>query len=211
MAWARIQTHARRAHRAPASVLSAVPSLIITGDDFGLAEPVNEAIEIAHREGILTSTSLLVSGPAVEDTRGRSRRLPQPRVGLHLALVEEHPVLGADAIPLLVGPDGRLPHDLVTAGFRFFFKPGIRRQLEAETRAQFAAFARTGLVLDHVNAHNHMHLHPTILGILLRVGREYGLRAVRVPYEPPLRSWRAARRRLGRRFLALLRPFPSHP
>ena len=74
--------------------------------------------------------------------------------------------------------------------------------------AALAAFARTGLVLDHVNAHNHMHLHPTILGILLRVGREYGLRAVRVPYEPPLRSWRAARRGLGGRLLASVGLFP---
>jgi hopanoid biosynthesis associated protein HpnK len=185
-----------------------VPSLIITGDDFGLAEPVNEAIEIAHREGILTAASLLVSGEAVEDAVQRARRLPRLRVGLHLALVEEHPLLEANTIPLLVGPDGRLPDRLVAAGFRFFFRPGIRQQLEAEMRAQFAAFARTGLVLDHVDAHNHMHLHPTILRMLLRVGGDYGLRAVRLPYEPPVRSWRAARRGLGARLLAAAGLFP---
>jgi hopanoid biosynthesis associated protein HpnK len=87
---------------------------------------------------------------------------------------------------------------LARAGFRFFFLPRVRRQLETEIRAQFDAFAGTGLSLDHADAHNHMHLHPTVLGFMLKIGKEYGLRAVRLPKEPPLRSWRAA----GRRALA---------
>jgi hopanoid biosynthesis associated protein HpnK len=62
--------------------------------------------------------------------------------------------------------------------------------LEAEIRAQFAAFARTGLVLDHVNAHKHFHLHPTLLRMIVRVGREFGMGAVRVPNEP---MWYARR------------------
>jgi chitin disaccharide deacetylase len=69
-------------------------------------------------------------------------------------------------------------------GVRYFALPVLRRQLEAEIRAQFAAFARTGLVLDHVNAHKHFHLHPTLLRMILRVGREFGMSAVRVPREP---------------------------
>ena len=48
----------------------------------------------------------------------------------------------------------------------------------------FEAFAATGLTLDHVNAHKHFHLHPTLLTLLLRVGREYGIKAVRYPHEP---------------------------
>jgi hopanoid biosynthesis associated protein HpnK len=75
-------------------------------------------------------------------------------------------------------------------GVRFFALPGVRRQLEAEIRAQFAAFARTGLALDHVNVHKHFHLHPTLLEMLLRIGRDYGVSAVRVPDEP---LWFAAR------------------
>ncbi len=102
-------------------------------------------------------------------------------------------MLPPEAVPDLVNARGDFSKNLLWAGINFFFRPGIRRQIEAEMRAQFEAFRRTGLPLDHMNAHNHMHLHPTILGATLRVGREYGLRAVRVPYEPPLRSWRASR------------------
>jgi hopanoid biosynthesis associated protein HpnK len=173
--------------------------LIVTGDDFGLALPVNEAIETAHRSGILSAASLMVGAPAAADAVERARRLPTLRVGLHLVLVQGRAVLPPTTIPHLVSERGEFSQNLVTAGFRFFFSPAVRRQLEAEIHAQFAAFQETGLPLDHVNTHNHMHLHPTVLGVILRVGRDFGLRAVRVPYEPPVVSWRAARKGLLRR------------
>jgi hopanoid biosynthesis associated protein HpnK len=179
-----------------------VRRLIVTGDDFGLAVPVNEAIEEAHREGILTAASLMVSGDAAADAVARARRLPSLRVGLHVVLVEGRPILPPTSVPDLVDGRGELRTRLARAGFAFFFRPGVRRQLEAEIRAQFEAFRATGLVLDHVNAHNHMHLHPTVLRLLVAVGREYGMTAVRVPYEPPIASWRAARTAPARRLLA---------
>ncbi|MGI9592638.1 MAG: hopanoid biosynthesis-associated protein HpnK [Myxococcota bacterium] len=166
--------------------------LIVTGDDFGMAIPVNEAVEIAHRDGILQAASLMVGGEAADDAVERAQRLPSLRVGLHVVLVEGRPMLPPEQVPDLVDGNGEFRGQLAASGLRFFFRPGIRRQLEAEIRAQFEAFRKTGLALDHVNAHNHMHLHPTVLSLLLRVGREYGLAAIRVPYEPPQASWRAS-------------------
>jgi hopanoid biosynthesis associated protein HpnK len=166
--------------------------LILTADDFGLAVPVNEAVERAHREGVLSCASLMVGAAAAGDAVERARRLPRLRVGLHLVLVEGHPVLPPERVPDLVGADGEFRTDLLGAGVRFFFRPGVRAQLEAEIRAQFEAFRDTGLRLDHADAHNHLHLHPTVAGLLLRVGREFGLDAVRLPHEPPGASARAA-------------------
>jgi hypothetical protein len=79
---------------------------------------------------------------------------------------------------------------MVRDGMRFFCLPRVRRQLALEVRAQFEAFAASGLPLDHVNAHKHFHLHPTILSLIVRIGREFGLRAVRLPREtgPPARA-----------------------
>jgi hopanoid biosynthesis associated protein HpnK len=178
--------------------------LIVTGDDFGLAQPVNEAIEIAHRDGILSAASLMMGGAATADAVERARSLPRLRVGLHVVLIEGRPVLPPAAVPDLVAAAGEFRNQRVASGFRFFFRPRVRRQIEAEIRAQFEAFRKTGLVLDHANAHNHMHLHPTVLGILLEVGREFGLDAVRVPYEPPRASWRASGRGRLHRFAAAL-------
>jgi hopanoid biosynthesis associated protein HpnK len=158
--------------------------LIVTADDFGLHPAVNEAVEQASQHGILTAASLMVGAPAAADAIRRARTLPRLRVGLHLVLVDGAPLLPASAVPRLVDRSGRFGTRMALDGARYFLSPEARRQLEAEIRAQFRAFAATGLTLDHVNAHRHFHLHPTLLGLMLRVGREFGMRAVRYPYEP---------------------------
>jgi hopanoid biosynthesis associated protein HpnK len=158
--------------------------LIVTADDFGLHEAVNEAVEQASRTGVLTAASLMVAAPAAADAIRRARALPQLRVGLHVVLADGRAMLAPDLIPALADSSGRMNSRMFANGVRFFALPGVRRQLEAEIRAQFSAFARTGLELDHVNVHKHFHLHPTLLDMLLRIGREYGVSAVRVPDEP---------------------------
>jgi hopanoid biosynthesis associated protein HpnK len=165
--------------------------LIVTADDFGLSLAVNEAVEDAHRRGILTAASLMVGAPAFEDAVQRARRLPNLGVGLHLVLLDGRPVLPPDAIPALVDDQGNLPTRPYRTGAAIFLRRSVRRQAEAEMRAQFETFRRTGLALDHVNGHHHYHIHPTLVTLLLALGREYGVRAVRVPYEPLWRSWRA--------------------
>ena len=162
--------------------------LIVTADDFGLHEAVEEAV----RRGVLSAASIMVAAPAADDAIRRARALPQLRVGLHLTLADGAAALPPQAIPDLVDRSGRFGDSMFRDGCRYFALPSVRRQLEAEIRAQFAAFAATGLALDHVNAHKHFHLHPTLLGIVLRVGAEFGLRAVRVPAEPLWFSMRRA-------------------
>ena len=182
--------------------------LIITADDFGLSPAVNEAIEEAHRRGVLSTASLMVGAQATGDAVGRARQLPSLRVGLHVVLVNGSPTLPPWMVPGLLDPRGEFSSRLFRAGVNFFFRPGVRRQLEQEIRAQFQAFQETGLDLDCVNCHNHMHLHPTVGGLILKVGREYGLRAVRFPYEPIVPSWRASRHSLGQKLVSGLFLWP---
>jgi chitin disaccharide deacetylase len=181
-----------------------VKKLILTGDDFGFSLPVNEAIEEAHRSGVLGTASLMVAAKAASDAVNRARRLPSLRVGLHLVLVGGSPVSPPHAVPDLVDSKGQFYTHLFRAGVYFFLRPGVRRQLEEEIRAQFLAFQETGLALDHVNCHNHMHLHPTIGKLILKVGRQFGLKAMRYPYEPVLSSWRASRKALPQKLLSYL-------
>jgi hopanoid biosynthesis associated protein HpnK len=166
--------------------------LIVTADDFGLHEAVNQAVSEAHTTGILTAASLMVGAPAAEDAVRRARLLPRLRVGLHLVLADGLSVLPRREIPDLVDADGRFGNGMWLDGVRYFALPSLRRQLETEIRAQFAAFARTGLTLDHVNAHKHFHLHPTLLEMIVRIGREFGVSAIRVPDEPLWFARRAA-------------------
>lgn len=158
--------------------------VLFSADDFGLSESVNEGIERAHRDGVLSTASLMVGGAAAADAVARARRLPDLKVGLHLVTIEGPAVLPAAEIPLLVGPDGQFPSDQFGLGVRYFFRSDVRRQLSREIEAQFAAFAATGLRLDHANAHKHMHLHPTVGALLIRAGLRHGLPAIRIPNEP---------------------------
>ncbi|MGA9868517.1 MAG: hopanoid biosynthesis-associated protein HpnK [Acetobacteraceae bacterium] len=153
--------------------------LIVTADDFGLSEAVNEAVERAHRDGILTTASLMVAGPAAEDAVRRAKAMPSLAVGLHLVVIE-----GPAMLRQTIAPAGQFPSGQFRLGVNYFFRSAFRRQLAAEIRAQFEAFATTGLPLDHANAHKHMHLHPTVGRLMIDIGREFGLRAVRVPAEP---------------------------
>ncbi|MFM0167601.1 hopanoid biosynthesis-associated protein HpnK [Paraburkholderia sediminicola] len=163
--------------------------LIVTADDFGLHSRVNLAVEQAHRHGVLTAASLMIGAPAAGDAVARARALPQLRVGLHLVLADGDAVTPRAGIAALLDEHGRFGDNMVRDGVRFFLLPHVRKQLAREIRAQFEAFARTGLTLDHVNTHKHFHLHPTVLGLILEIGREYGMRAMRLPFEVSAPLW----------------------
>jgi hopanoid biosynthesis associated protein HpnK len=165
--------------------LASPPRLQFTADDFGLTESVNEAVERAYRAGKLDAASLMVAGPAAADAVRRAKAMPGLRTGLHLVVVEGPPVLPPDEIPDLVDAQGRFTSHRLRLGIGYFALPRMRRQLAAEIRAQFTEFAATGLTLHHADAHKHMHLHPTVGRLLIDIGREFGLRRVRVPAELP--------------------------
>ena len=123
-------------------------------------------------------------GDAASDAVARARTMPELGVGLHLVLVEGRSVLAPELIPDLVDAEGYFRTDMAWLGAEIFFRPAVRAQVYDEIEAQFEAFAATGLPLDHVNAHKHFHLHPTIAGLILEIGAHHGLRSARAPVEP---------------------------
>jgi hopanoid biosynthesis associated protein HpnK len=158
--------------------------LIVTADDFGAAAQVNEAVETAHRAGILSAASLMVSGAAAADAIARARRLPSLRVGLHVVLVQGRPILPLSAVAHLVDAEGRFRSDLAGYGAAIAASAQVRRELAAEISAQFAAFCDSGLTLDHCNAHQHYHLHPVVGHLLAVIAPRFGAGAIRLPLEP---------------------------
>jgi chitin disaccharide deacetylase len=180
--------------------------LIVTADDFGLAPEINEAVEQAHRSGILTAASLMVAGPAAADAVRRAKAMPELRVGLHLVLVDGRAALQSDELAHLAEKGGNLRSDMVRLAFDLVMNPTARRELRREMEAQFDSFRRTGLMLDHVNAHRHFQLHPVVFGMIAAVGERHGMRALRVPVEPDLPQIRfAGRQLLLRRWASLIR------
>lgn len=173
--------------------------LIVNADDFGRSRSINQAVIQAHREGILTTASLMTGGEALEEAVELARQHPRLGVGLHLTLVCGRAVSAPSEVPGLVRPDGRFDDNPVRAGLRFFLDWRLRESLRQEVRAQFDAFRRTGLELDHVNGHLHLHLHPTILAILDRDAARFGIRRLRLTRDPLRLNLELARGQLGYR------------
>ncbi|MFZ1073333.1 MAG: hopanoid biosynthesis-associated protein HpnK [Verrucomicrobiia bacterium] len=167
--------------------------LIVNADDFGLSHSVNEAVIRAHREGILTTASLMVNERGFGEAVKLAKENPKLGTGLHLALLMGHSSLPPEKIPCLVNPRGEFSGKPVATGFRYFFQRNLREQLRAEIRAQFEKFHATGLPLDHVDGHLHLHLHPVVFKILMEDSEKLGIRHFRLTRDCLARSRRMAR------------------
>ncbi|MDQ2798868.1 MAG: ChbG/HpnK family deacetylase [Armatimonadota bacterium] len=160
----------RRPQAAPGSAAAPVSvRVIVHADDFGLHPALNEGIERAHREGLVSSASLMPTGPAFDDAVRRSRALPQLDLGLHFALV---------GVP---GCPPTLSH------FALAFARGqMPTQTIAESlRSQLDAAFRQGVSISHIDSHQHLHTLPTIMRVVCAAAREYGIPAVRLPLDGP--------------------------
>jgi chitin disaccharide deacetylase len=168
-----------------ASSASAAPRrLIVNADDFGRSASINQAVIRAHREGILTTASLMVNEPACEEAVALARDNPKLGVGLHLTLICGHSALPASSIPGLVNAQQEFTNNPARAGARYFLQRRLKAQLRQEIHAQFQRFRATGLPLDHVNAHLHLHLHPTVFGILMEDATQLGIERLRLTFDP---------------------------
>ena len=157
--------------------------LIINADDFGFSQGVNAAIIQAHEEGILTSTSLMVSGDAAQEAIALAKDHPQLAVGLHLVLVCGKSVLPPSQIPHLVDSQGNFSSNPTQAGLSYQFNQATRAELRLEISAQLAKFRDSGLNLAHVDGHLHLHVHPVILNILTEFAAEFQIKFIRLPSE----------------------------
>jgi hopanoid biosynthesis associated protein HpnK len=160
--------------------------LVVNADDFGRSASINQAVARAHTDGILTTASLMVNEPACGEAVALAQRQPSLGVGLHLTLLLGRAGLPPARIPGLVNPQQEFRSGPVGAGIRFFFLRSLREQLRAEIHEQFRRFRETGLPLDHVNGHLHLHLHPVILDLLLQDAGLLGLQRVRLTFDPLL-------------------------
>ena len=179
--------------------------LIVNADDFGLAESVNRGIIVAHRDGILTSTSLLANGPAFQHAVASSGPLPQLSIGVHLNLSQGTPVLPASRIPSLVDDRGELHF----TPFQLWRRISRRRicldEIHAECRAQILKVLEGGVTPTHLDGHLHVHVLPELSSIVIDLAREFGIRSVRSPTEDLERTLPSLSKALGPSLAALKR------
>lgn len=164
--------------------MSAGPRLlIVNADDFGLTERISLGILRGHREGIVTSTSVLTLGPAYPKVARWLEDVPTLGLGVHLAAVgEDPPLLTAAEIPTLVDGRGHLHESYKGLLARMIAGRVDVADLEREFTAQLESVAELGLPIGHLDAHQHLHLWPPVGRVVLALARRYDVPAVRVPH-----------------------------
>ncbi len=167
--------------------------ILFNCDDFGKTAEVNAAVLQAHREGVLRSASLMVTGGALDAAVDIAKANPSLKVGLHLALSDATPVLPREQIPDLTDSDGRFFSDPAVMGMRMAFCWRTRAQAAMEIVAQFERFITTGLKPAHVDGHHHLHMHPFVFRECVQWSERLGFARIRVVREaagllPPRRD-----------------------
>jgi hopanoid biosynthesis associated protein HpnK len=175
--------------------------VIINADDFGLSPCVNEGIVRAHREGVLTSASLMVNTPGFEQAVDLAARNPRLGVGLHLNIVRGRPLSPAETVPGLVSGEGRFPGGAGVVARRLLFGRIRKAELERELRAQVERALGAGVRLSHFDSEKNLHVLPGFFGVVIRLARDYGITKVR--YVREFRLSRKAGQSLKAAFLSL--------
>ena len=167
--------------------------LIINADDFGLTAGVNRAIIEAHTRGIVTSSTLMATGPAFEDAVRLAKETPLLSVGCHVVLIDGAPVLDAARLPTITSrnsPPARFGNSLKSFAARALTRRLDPAEIEAETTAQIRKIQSAGISVSHIDSHKHTHLFAAVLRPVLRAAFACGVQAVRNPFGPrkPLKS-----------------------
>jgi predicted glycoside hydrolase/deacetylase ChbG (UPF0249 family) len=164
----------------------------VNADDLGLTSGVNRAIAQAHRDGIVTSATLMANAPAYPDALALLQAMPQYpsreiSVGCHVVLIDGTPACASESIPSLIDPGASTP-----TFYRKLWKFALAalrgkisaRDIETETSAQIRKLKDSGVPISHLDCHKHSHMFPPILEGVLRAAVAHGIRAIRNPFEP---------------------------
>ena len=157
--------------------------LIVNADDFGLTEQVTRGILVAHREGIVTSTTLMANGGAFDMAVSNGRREYALGIGVHLNLTEGLPVAPASDIPTLVDRQGRLHLSPRCLAQGILTRQVNLADVETELWRQITKVMGAGIFPTHLDGHKHIHVLPGVSGIVIRLAQEFSIRSVRCPCE----------------------------
>ena len=158
--------------------------LIINADDFGLHSAINEGIIVGHTKGVITSTSILASGATFNEAVNMAKEYPKLGVGIHIALVGEiAPVSDPSDIPSLVTKEGVFVDNYIEFMKRIYSGSINYDEVRTEITNQVSKIMESGVNVTHIDGHQHMHILPTILPIVLEQAIRHKIKAIRVPNE----------------------------
>jgi len=158
-------------------------NLIVNADDLGWTEGVNQGIAEAHRNGIVTSTSLLANGAAFASGVELARSTPGLGVGVHLNLSDGEPIAPRELVATLLNDEGEFAGGPEALLLRIAKRDVTVREAEQEWEAQIERVKEAGIQPTHLDGHKHVHMLPGLFEVALRLAKRYGIGAIRVAHE----------------------------
>lgn len=152
--------------------------IIINADDFGMSYEVNEGIKQGIKAGVITSVSVMVNMPYYKEAVAFLKKHPEVSVGLHFNISEGHPILSPHDIESLLREDDYF-YNWITLTLKLLFRDISLKEVEKELTAQFNELKQSGLPINHIDGHHHLHLYPTIFQIVAKFAKKENLHAVR--------------------------------
>jgi len=158
-------------------------NLIVNADDLGWSEGVNRGIAQAHRNGLVTSTSLLANGRAFASALDVARTNPELGVGVHLNLSDGPPCAALSDVKTLLNSSGDLDSSPEALLLRIASRSLELSEVEREWEAQINRVRTSGISPTHVDGHKHVQMLPGLFEIALRLAKRHGIRAIRISHE----------------------------
>ncbi|MBF0271072.1 MAG: ChbG/HpnK family deacetylase [Magnetococcales bacterium] len=158
-----------------------VKALIVNADDFGLSDGINRGILESHRNGIVTSATVLANGPAFDHAMEASRECPALGIGVHLNVLRGAPLLDPATLPHITR-HGRF--HLSWKNLSSTFHPRVLDEIEREYRAQIERVLSQGIPITHLDGEKHHHQFPPVFRLVIRLLERYRIPAVRCAPEP---------------------------
>jgi hopanoid biosynthesis associated protein HpnK len=158
--------------------------IIINADDFGLCEGVNQAVAQAHSDGVLTSATIMTNMPYAGEAAEIAKEMPALGVGVHLNLTEGSPISKETCLDCLLDADGQFTCSLIKLSLLSLAGHKVREAIRTELAAQIQWVIDRGLKPTHLDSHKHIHAFPALFSVICQLAGQFGIRAVRWPFEP---------------------------
>ena len=155
----------------------------MNADDLGWTGGVNRGIVEAHRNGIVTSATLLANGAAFEDGIRAVRGTPGLGVGVHLNLTNGRPILPPEQVPSLVDERGEFYGKTPQLLLRMASGKLALAEVEQEWDAQIRKIHDAGIEPTHLDGHKHVHMLPKLFPMAVRLAKKHGIGSVRIAHE----------------------------
>jgi predicted glycoside hydrolase/deacetylase ChbG (UPF0249 family) len=158
--------------------------LQIIADDLGLDPAVNEGIFFAFKNGLIDKTSLMANGLAFDHAVAGLAETADLKLGIHLSLVEEKSLLDKEQIPTLVNGEGFFYKNHRLFFIRYILGLIKKDDIKKGAEAQIHKCLEAGIKPEFINSHQHLHLLPGVMDIIISLAKKYGIPYIRIVHEP---------------------------